>query len=228
MKEIDLLPEWYKSSRRRQIGYWAQYVVLGVVLAIIMVCSLIEVGAISKTKKEIAAMQQKATRSEKISQEFNSLKSQIERLEQKANVIRKVNSRIDVTSVLAELSFILDEKVVLSEVSFGSEKFPNAGKTKRGSVSRAAGKSANSKFVGDVRFKIVLNGVATDASNVAELICKLEESPYFSQVIPSFSRNKNIKAVTKLAGKNYQVSEFEISCYLANYKYDSVGFAMWA
>jgi len=50
------------------------------------------------------------------------------------------------------------------------------------------------------------------------LICKLDDSPYFCQVVPSFSRNKKMKVGTGLAGENFQVSEFEISCYLANYR----------
>jgi len=64
----------------------------------------------------------------------------------------------------------------------------------------------------------VISGVAADASNVAELLCRLEDSPYFQLVYPSFSRNRNIKTGTNLAGENYQASEFEISCYLANYR----------
>lgn len=222
MKEIDLLPEWYKSSRRRQIGYWAQYIFLGVVLAVIIVWSMVELAAISKTKKEIASLEPAVLESRQVSEEFRGLESEIERLEKKANIIRKIDSRIDVARVLAELSFLVDEKVVLSRVSFSSEKIPDV-KGKRAGSSGA--KSAKDKFVGNVRFKIVLNGVATGAGNVAELTRGLEQSPYFSGVIPLYSRNKNIKAAAKLADKHYQVSEFEISCYLANYKYEPVGFA---
>jgi hypothetical protein len=67
----------------------------------------------------------------------------------------------------------------------------------------------------------------------------LEDSPYFCLVRPSFSRYKTIDAnggstansdikTSKISGqiktdaeptaKKYQVSEFEISCYLANYR----------
>ena len=221
MKEIDLLPEWYKSSRRRQIGYWAQYTVLGVVFAVIVVWSLVGFISISKTKKEIASLEPKVIESRQVSEEFRELESEIERLEQKANVIARIDSRIDVARVLAELSFLVDEKIVLSKVSFSSEKISDVKSKKKGGSS----KSAKDKFVGNVRFKIVLNGVATGAGNVAELTRGLEQSPYFSGVIPLYYRNKNIKAVAKLADEYHQVSEFELSCYLANYKYEPVGFA---
>ena len=221
MKEIELLPEWYKSSRRRQIGYWAQYTVLGVVFAIIVMWSAVEFAAISKTKKEIASLEPKVLESRQVSEEFRGIESEIERLEKKANVIAKVDSRIDVARVLAELSFLVDDKIVLSQVSFSSEKISDVKSKRTGS----SAKSAKEKFVGNVRFKIVLNGVATGASDVAELTRGLEQSPYFSGVVPLYYRNKNIKAAAKLADENHQVSEFEISCYLANYKYEPVGFA---
>jgi len=61
----------------------------------------------------------------------------------------------------------------------------------------------------------VISGVAAGAGDIAELIGKLEESPYFCLVSPSFSQNRKMKVGT---GENFQVSEFEISCYLANYR----------
>ena len=221
MKEIDLLPEWYKNSRRRQIGYWAQYIVLSVVLAIIMVWSLVGFMVISKTKKDIALLEPEVIAASRISEEFRELKGHIDRLQQKANVVLKVDSRIDVASVLAELSFLINERIVLSQVSFSSEKISDVKGKKSGSDSR----SAKAEFVGNVRFRIVLKGVATGAGDVAELICSLEESPYFGHVIPLYSRNENIRAVAKLADEHNQVSEFEISCYLDNYRYEGAGFA---
>jgi hypothetical protein len=40
MKEIDFLPEWYKSGRQRQIGYRAQVLGMGGVLLIMIVWNL--------------------------------------------------------------------------------------------------------------------------------------------------------------------------------------------
>jgi hypothetical protein len=81
---------------------------------------------------------------------------------------------------------------------------------------------------GDVGFKIVLDGVASDARDVAEFICKLEDSPYFCQVVPLFTRNKEIKITTSSAGRRGGIlaSEFEISCKLANYRQEGSYSAM--
>lgn len=78
---------------------------------------------------------------------------------------------------------------------------------------------------GDVRFKVVINGVAEDASNVAQLICDLENSPYFCLIYPSFSRNAEVKTTSSSDGKQLQVTEFEVSCYIANYREEGTCFA---
>ena len=90
----------------------------------------------------------------------------------------------------------------------------------------AGGNFAGKKAMplGDVRFKVVMSGVASNARDVGELICRLEDSPYFCQVIPSFSRNKKIKTKSITSGRDFPVSEFKLSCYLANYLLQSAGF----
>ena len=124
--------------------------------------------------------------------------------------------------MLTEISFLVDKKIVLSKVEFKAEKFADrqGRKSTSGSSVRAGGGNFAGKEalgLGDVRFKVVISGVAADASDIAELICRFEDSPYFRLVYPSFSRNRKINPATNFTGENYQVSEFEISCYLANY-----------
>lgn len=231
MKEIDFLPEWYKSGKQRQIGYRAQYAVLGGVLVVMVVWSLVATYLVSKASRELAAAQPKQREAELVSQEFATIQSQVTKLQKKADIIASIDSRINVANVLAELSFLIDEKVVLSKVEIVAEKFvEDKGATgRRASVRVASGRRTDSEgdWSGDVKFKVVINGMAVDASHVAELISRLEDSPYFCLVYPSFSRNSQIKGQTRrlAAGENdwqppesYQVSEFEISCYLANYR----------
>jgi len=118
-------------------------------------------------------------------------------------------------------------------VEFVAEKFPDKQQNKASAgtsaVVRAVRVTVDKKRqlpLGQVRFKVVIAGVAADASNVAALICKLEDSPYFFQVVLSFSRSAEVKAEgtpptsggTPDVGANIAVSEFEIRCYLANYR----------
>jgi len=235
MKEIDFLPEWYKSGRRRQSGYRTQCVALAGMFAVMMAWNFISLNSISKARAELARMAAEQPKAQTPSKEFIKVKNQVIELQKKARILKDIDPKIDVASVLAEMSFLIGEKIVLSKVEFISEKFLNKRQPEANtsSVVRIAGAKLEKERelpLGDVRFKVVINGIAADASDVADLICKLEDSPYFSQVYPSFSRNKTIQTIGKienqkseignLAEGGLQVSEFEISCYLANYCQD--------
>jgi hypothetical protein len=223
MKEIDFLPDWYKSSRRRQLSYHSQVVGLIGVFVVMLVWNFFDAHSISRATAALAREAARQAEAESASREFAGIKSKVMKLQKKAESIREIDSRIDVGNVLAELSFLIDEKIVLSRLEFIAERFADGQEGKRsvGSAVRlAGGKSAGSRTspLGGVRFKVVIAGVASDASDVAGLICRLEDSPYFRLVYPSFSRNKEMRGGTGLGRENFQVSEFEISCYLANYK----------
>ena len=224
MKEIDFLPEWYKSGRRRQISYRTQYVALAGIFIVMVVWNFITVHSLSKARAGLTQMAPKRAQAQRVSREFDKIKNQVTQLQKKAKILEEIDSKIDVASVLAEMSFLIDDKIVLSKVDFKAEKFEDkrGGKASgySGSAVRvAAGSFAGKKALplGDVRFKVVINGVASDASDVAKLICKLEDSPYFCLVYPSFSRNRKIKVGKGRGGQDLDVTEFEIGCYLANY-----------
>ncbi|MHC4556022.1 MAG: hypothetical protein ACYTFW_04135 [Planctomycetota bacterium] len=246
MKEIDFLPEWYKSGRRRQVSYRTQYLALGGVFVVMMVWSFIATHSISKVKAQFAQTGTKQAQAESVSAKLAELKSELIGLQKKFGSIEDIDSKIDVANVLAELSFLIDEKIVLSRVELVAEKFVHKQQAKPSPRSGAVVRAVQTKLsgkrnlpLGDVRFKVVIAGVAADASDVGILICKLDESPYFCQVVPSFSRNDEIEVESapsvssqtdlvesalksqggvRKAGGNIQVSEFEINCYLANYR----------
>ena len=221
MKEIDFLPEWYKSGIKRQVGYRTQVIGLGGVLVIMIVWNFVTNHSISKAKAEVEQRKAIQADAESVSREFAEIKSEVTALQKKVRSMEEMDSKIDVANVLAEISFLIDDNIVLSRVEFDAERFVDeqGGKASRhAAAAGAAGRSFAGKGtlpLGDVRFRVVIKGIASDASDIADLICKLEESPYFFLVYPSFSRNKKMNVGT---GKDFQVSEFEIGCYLANYR----------
>ena len=238
MKEIDFLPEWYKSNKRRTASYRTQCVVLGGVFAIMMVWNYFAAGSVSRAEAEISRIVAGNAGTQDATGKFNQLKGRIGKVQKMAATIDEIDSRIDVASVLAELSFLVTRPTVLSKVELTAEKFTDSmsGKGSKQGVRlvRAVRGGSNAQAalpLGDVKFKVLINGVAPDASDVAALICKLEDSPYFFQVVPLFSRNKqmtggidrrrrssDIEAIGGESAVDIKVSEFEISCYLANYR----------
>ncbi len=246
MKEIDFLPEWYKSGRRRQLSYQSQYLALAGIFVVMIVWNIFATRSISKAKAMSARMTVEQSQAEHFSAQLADMKNELRRFQDKNKSIENIDSKIDVASVLAEIGFLVDEKVVLKNVEFKAEKFAKSDASKSSSKSNAVVRAVSAKSgqeqdlpIGDVRFKVVISGIAADASNVAALICKLEDSPYFNQVVLAFSRNSQIvKSKESLpssniditgtqprtntggsnSGKKFQTSEFEINCYLANYK----------
>jgi hypothetical protein len=220
MREIDFLPKWYTSGRQRQINYRTQCIALGGVFLVMIVWNFVATHSISKAAAELNQETARQAEVESVSQEFARIKREVTKLQKKVKSVEEIDSKIDVASVLAEISFLIDEKIVLKGVEFSAERIAGKqdGKPDRGSAVRAARAEFGGKgapLSGDVRFRVVISGVAADGGDVAALICKLEDSPYFCQIYPSFSRNMKIKVK---AGENLQASEFEISCYLANYR----------
>jgi len=176
--------------------------------------------SISKAAQEFRETELKASGIKSVSVEFDRIKEEVAGLGEKAGLVEAIDSRIDVANILAEISFLIDRTIVVRKIDFIAEKFADSKATKNSSAVRmvtgkSGGENAELYGTGDVRFKVIINGVASDAGDVAALICKLEDSPYFRQVYPLFSRNSQVKAAGFPGGDSN--TEFEVSCYLANY-----------
>ncbi|MBN2137284.1 MAG: hypothetical protein JW720_05730 [Sedimentisphaerales bacterium] len=238
MKEIDFLPEWYKNGKRRDASYRTMYVVLGGIFAIMMVWNFFASSSVSRAEAELTRIAGGNAEAQAAARDFSQIKNLLAELQKQTETIQAIDSRINVAGVLAELSFVVDGPIVLRKVQITAEKFADtaaqASSNRPGSLVRAARvkKAGDQKLpIGDVRFKIEIGGVAAKAGDVAALICKLEDSPYFFQVVLLFSRNIHIKSETEMTRRtensrdernapavNVKASEFEIRCYLANYR----------
>ncbi len=236
MKEIDFLPEWYKNGIRRQVNYRLQYIILSGVFLVMMVWNLVSAGYVSKVRAKCMQMENTQMQSEDASVELDRYKNEIAKMNEKEKILDKIDSNINVSNVLAELSFLVEEKIVLSKVEFISEKFND--KSDNGKVSQsmsvvrpsAQGDNSND-LIGNVRFRIVIKGVAANGSDVAVLLCKLEDSQYFNHVNLLYSKESEVKNTktqknsfdelmnnqNAKSNENINVSEFEINCYLSNY-----------
>jgi hypothetical protein len=245
MKEIDFLPDWYRTGQKRQVNYRTQCIVLSGVFLVMMVWSLATTRSISNVKAGLAQMTTQLDEAERASAELEVIKTELNGLGSKIQSIGQIDSKIDVASVLAEISALIGEMVVLSKIEFIAEK-PEQGRDTKPStrpiaVVRVAQAQLGKKSdlpLGHVRFKVSIAGVASDAGDVAAFIGRLEESPYFRQVVLSFSRNGQVgnenaailrdmdvprqaedsKGRFGATGEKLQVSEFQINCYVGNYR----------
>ncbi len=214
MKELDFLPEWYRQKNKRNTHYREQYTAIVSLLVVILTWSFFSVGNVMRVEAQCAALQNAQVAQIQSTKEIDSIEAELNQLREKAGILKSVDSEITVSNVLAELSFLIDGPVVLNKVEINKEKcIVESDDPTRGPIVRVAvgssvkkNKQANKEIY---RFKVMITGVATDATEVAQLLRKLEKSPYFCQVVPGFSRNRIVQT--------HQVSEFEIYCYIANY-----------
>jgi hypothetical protein len=221
MKEIDLLPEWYKNSKRRQVSYHTQYIGVFILFLIMVMWNFLAVHSVSTAEADLSELELKKAHVDNVFNKAERIKQEMMRIKEKAQILEKVDPRINIADVLSEVSFLLNDHIVLSNFDIKAETFENEKDEKiQSSVLRVARSRQTEKATvhyDNVKFRIVLQGIAANASVVAELICRLEDSAYFFNVIPSFTRNKEMRARRNSNEEIDGVSEFEISCYLANY-----------
>jgi len=235
VKELDFLPEWYKDDKRRQSRVRKQYVALVAVFLVMMAFNATAIRRAGKAAAEMASLENHRVCSEAVVHEFDTLTKKLNLLKTRASLVEQMDSRVDIAAVLAEMSHIIGDAIVLRKVEIVAEPLGRTdpkGQAK-GSVVRLAqegGKSEKEALLGRVKFRIVLTGVAARPADVPDLVCKLAASSYFQQVQPLFYGNAKTQLGTKPAPglqdagtaaktqNGLDVTEFEIACYLANYK----------
>ena len=210
MKEIDFLPDWYRNGKRRRISYQTQYAAILCILLAMAGWSFFTARWVSTSQAQVNEDASETKEVERAGQEYKTLQNEISTLNAKAQTLSKLDPRICVADVLGELGFLIDSRILITQIKLDAQALGGANQKTDGIRVAQRNSQHSGTMQGDARFKVVINGLAADASDVAKLICKLEGSHYFTQVIPGFSRTKEIKS--------HQVSEFEISCYIANYR----------
>jgi hypothetical protein len=238
VKEIDFLPEWYKDGKRRQVRTRWQCIALAMIFLAMIAYNTIAGHRIAAATAALDRLDEQRMQAETVLHQYEVLNREVNEYQAEVESLQRMDSRIEPAAVLAEISHIIGRHIVLSRVEFVAEPVaaPSEGSEPSDSSVRAAHTKRNKKELGpldDVRFRIILAGVAASPENVGELVCRLEASSFFRNVYSSGFRNSTIevpaargsepvdakvkKPATEVKEK-LQVSEFEITCYLANYE----------
>jgi len=221
MNEIELLPQWYKENKQKRLSLRIQYAAAGILFVVLVVWNVILSHSVAATAARIKENSYRCEAVEAASQEFSKIQDEVKRYEKRQKLLNDVDNRLLVSNVLGELSWLIDRGIVISRLSLQAQAFKKDGeRAKEGSSVRvsekANGKKSNSA-TGKARFEIVMDGLAANAEDIGQLICSLEDSSYFRDVYPSYSRSKVLGKVAGQTQDGGKVSEFEIQCYLANY-----------
>jgi hypothetical protein len=209
MKEIDFLPKWYKTGKRRQVNFRRQYIVVAGVFITLVAWSFSASLSISVVEAQVKMMHGSLKNNQQIAQGYTDLQGTLGKLNEKKDLLEKLDSGVMVSSTLAELSYLVGKNITLTNMDYKSEVFEYEKMTSGSSV-RLSKMSSDKKEAmpsSNVRFSIVIKGVADNAADVTAFIKRLVKSEYLCQIRPVILRNV----------KDTSAAEFEINCYVANY-----------
>lgn len=212
MKEIDFIPEWYRTGRQRRVSYHRQYTMIGCLFVALLAWSYAAGSFLGAAKATVEGARNLLEASEPFAREYAVLKDEIKTLTEKADVMERIRTRTPLESILAELSCLIGDRIVLSSLEISTEPWHKEGiNTGRGAIviARRPDSDWASLPEADVCTRVVLAGLAADASDVAALIAAMEKSQYFCKIIPGYSRNKDLRGC--------RATEFQISAHIADY-----------
>lgn len=212
--ELDFIPTWYHENRRRRNWYLRRYLVIAVITGLWMLGNLFSGTVISKAYADLEGLRSTYEKGLQIIFQSRRLQEDISLLSQQRRLISRLRPRTAVTPVLAELSRCIGERAVLTDLTLSQVPletiFESAPKSAAVSVKFSPGQKAEWQKDTDTVARIRLAGFALDGAEVAALISRLEESEYFTQVIPVYSKNETRFGAT--------VAGFEVHCLLADFE----------
>lgn len=212
MKEIDFIPEWYKASQKRRKRYHRQYVLLGTLFAMMMGWSFIEGRHVQTVKADVGDVQRVIDNNRTLVDDGAAIEAELAFLKQQTEILQMAASRTAVSTVIAELSALMGDNIILSRLSLKDEAIEESKVSAASAVKVQMGAAGNKKdeVLKQTRLCVTLTGIAATPADAARLISQLEQSAYFHQETLVYSKPKTVKM--------HDVTEFEIRCYVADYQ----------
>jgi len=194
MREIEFLPTWYPTFRRRRGLVAAQTWATAAILAAIGLFGVAEHQKVMAEERAGSMLQHEIaqTKSElKLLDEQLVLKKQLDR---QGEILSKVGLQIDFTRLLAELDVMMGGDMFLVEFAADTEEvLRSADNAAANNIkSRAGDKSANPALAKkcDRKLKVKLVAVAPNDVDVANFLAGLTNKAYLDQVAMTYAKDR--------------------------------------
>ena len=92
MKEIDFLPKWYKTGKRRRVNYRRQYIVIAGVFVTLIAWSFSASLSISVVQAQVNMMQKSLDNNQQIAHRYSILQGSLEKLKKKKDVLKRLDT----------------------------------------------------------------------------------------------------------------------------------------
>lgn len=209
MKEIDFLPKWYTAGKQRRVNYRRQYIIIAGIFVTLIAWSFSADISISVVEAQVEMMHTSLKNNEQVARRYTDLQNLVDHYKSKDEVLERLDTGVKISGILAELSYLIGENITLTKLDYSSEVYKFADDSSRSSVRLGKPQSLKNDSMPDdnVRFKIVMKGIAENSADVTAFIARLEASQFLCQIIPGTLKNV----------KDTSIADFEVSCYVANY-----------
>jgi hypothetical protein len=184
-----------------------------IVTGIWMIGNLIAGGIISRAYADLDSLRSSYEQGLQKVELARRLESRLLTLTRQSRMLEHLRPRTEISAILAELSSCIGDRVALTDVWLVQTPLDSAdssGPAGALTVQVKSGPASGELMLkSDTVMKVRLSGIAADGAEVASLISRLEESDYFTEVVPVFSKNQ--------MRFNTTVTEFEIHCVVADF-----------
>lgn len=95
MKDIDFIPDWYRTGKQRKVSYRRQYTMILCLFGVLAVWSFVSGLSVSRGRAEVSRRERTYQADESIVARFEMLKKEMAALMDKQQVLGQVDPRAD-------------------------------------------------------------------------------------------------------------------------------------
>lgn len=201
MREIDFLPAWYRVSQRRRRDLAVRITCLCVLVGAMIAWSAMNIAVVRAAEADLAVVHASYELQGEALEQLAALGSRLTELKERQALWRTVRSGARADQILAELSRLMPQAMMLTRVSLKQdERLPSV--TGRNETTSAT--------AADLMGHLEIEGIAASNAEVGSLHTALVRSPCFEDVQMMYAR-----PVIR-AGR--QGREFRLSCRLPRFE----------
>ena len=218
MKDVNLLPDWYKQKRRLKISRRSQYAALVVMMALLFVWNMVITDSYVDMTDHVLDIEKKVAASTQVDAEFDKMKQNIIKLQSQKETWKKIRRYFSVSAVIAEIGSLTDDKILIDKIECLRYKIKESKQTQNATRTTDADDSKQMPGIGQVTFQIAISGITETGADLARFVQNVEMSQYFNRTYPKYTKKKTVQLSDHKGRGEYNVHGFEVVCYLDNYE----------
>ncbi len=205
MKEIDLRPDWYRTSRRRKRNVMIRVTLLGILAVELILGSVGILVQKAAARQEMVELRSGFERQTEVLQDLDGLLLQLDGLRKRRELLSDVAGGAPVHCLLAELSRLMPESTVLTEVRLAQQR-----RIGDANVVEKDGSEHSELSEGEGAGRLEIKGWASSDVNVGVFMSNVAESALFRDVTLTYSQ--------PVVVKGHAAREFKLTCVFPQFE----------